>query len=209
MSRVPLSRQLRGTNKILSLSTSPRQLKSLNKTVASIKHTTSASAFTGLHSSSQLEDKLSVYLRQTRPTQSLKQVHPTPKKAISRATSPSTMAFLLPGLRRGLILTTPFVLAAPALINTYRHPIRCDAANPLSRLTHDYSREAQTPVIKTSGAPNPRAIRQISMGSIFGVVAGLGVSVFSKPLAVLIGLGIVLVQVCLLMCSDFGGIHST
>jgi uncharacterized membrane protein (Fun14 family) len=33
------------------------------------------------------------------------------------------------------------------------------------------------------------------MGSILGVFCGLGISVFSKPLAVLIGLGIVALQV--------------
>jgi uncharacterized membrane protein (Fun14 family) len=46
-----------------------------------------------------------------------------------------------------------------------------------------------------SGAANPRAIRQVSMGSILGVICGLGISVFSKPLAILIGLGIFVLQV--------------
>jgi hypothetical protein len=36
------------------------------------------------------------------------------------------------------------------------------------------------------------------MGSILGVIGGLGISVFSKPLAVLIGLGIFALQVRLL-----------
>ncbi|KAJ4354027.1 uncharacterized protein N0V89_005760 [Didymosphaeria variabile] len=108
------------------------------------------------------------------------------------------MAFLLPGLRRSLLLSTPLILSAPLLVQTIKRPVLCDGPDPLSKITSDlrnnYTHEAQTPVIKTSGAPNPRAIRQVSMGSILGVVAGLGVSVFSKPLAVLIGLGIVCIQ---------------
>ncbi|KAF9733913.1 hypothetical protein PMIN03_009818 [Paraphaeosphaeria minitans] len=108
------------------------------------------------------------------------------------------MVFLLPGLRRGLVLSTPFILSAPFLVQTMRRPVLCDGPDPLSIITSDfknrYAGEAQTPVIKTSGAPNPRALRQVSMGSILGVLAGLGVSVFSKPLAILIGLGVICVQ---------------
>ncbi|KAF2678962.1 hypothetical protein K458DRAFT_422623 [Lentithecium fluviatile CBS 122367] len=108
------------------------------------------------------------------------------------------MAFLLPGLRRGLMLSTPLILSTPLLVQAYRRPILCDGPDPLTKITSDltnrYSTEAQTPVIKQSGAVNPRAVRQISMGSILGVLAGLGVSVFSKPLAILIGLGIVCIQ---------------
>lgn len=45
----------------------------------------------------------------------------------------------------------------------------------------------------------PKVVRQISMGSILGVLGGLGISVFSKPLALLIGLGVVLVQVSIII----------
>jgi uncharacterized membrane protein (Fun14 family) len=48
---------------------------------------------------------------------------------------------------------------------------------------------------------NPKVVRQISMGSILGVLGGLGISIFSKPLALLIGLGIVLVQVGIIISS--------
>lgn len=111
----------------------------------------------------------------------------------------NAMAFLLPGLRRGLVLSTPLILSTPLLVQSFKRPVLCDGPDPLSKITSDlrnnYAREAQTTIIKTSGAPNPRALRQVSMGSILGVLAGLGVSVFSKPLAILIGLGIVCVQV--------------
>ncbi|KAF2024880.1 hypothetical protein EK21DRAFT_77726 [Setomelanomma holmii] len=108
------------------------------------------------------------------------------------------MSFLMPGLRRGLILTTPLLLSTPLLLHQYRHPIRCDGPDPLSKITSDltknYSSEASVPIITESGAANPRAIRQVSMGSILGVLCGLGISVFSKPLAILIGLGIFVLQ---------------
>jgi hypothetical protein len=97
-------------------------------------------------------------------------------------------------------------------------------------LTRNYAAEAQTPILTESGAASkffptcldwfmsggllfgwgstgltndadPRAIRQVSMGSILGVFCGLGVSVFSKPLAILIGLGIFVLQVRLLFFS--------
>lgn len=110
------------------------------------------------------------------------------------------MSFLLPGLRRGALLATPLILSTPLLAHHYRHAqsIRCDSADPLAKLgdlRNTYAHDAQTPVITQSGAPNPKAVRQISMGSILGVMGGLGISVFSKPLAILIGLGVLLVQV--------------
>ena len=124
---------------------------------------------------------------------------------LSRSTgspySNRNMAFLLPGLRRGLMLSTPLILSTPLLAYQYRHrqQIRCDGPDPLTKITNDltknYTSDAQTPIITQSGAANPRAIRQISMGSILGVIGGLGISVFSKPLAILIGLGIFVLQV--------------
>ncbi|KAF2847225.1 hypothetical protein T440DRAFT_471137 [Plenodomus tracheiphilus IPT5] len=111
------------------------------------------------------------------------------------------MSFLLPGLRRTLLLSTPLILSAPLLTQHFRqkaHLISCDGPDPLTKITQDltsgYTSEAQTPILTQSGAVNPRAIRQISMGSILGVLGGLGISVFSKPLAILIGLGVLLLQ---------------
>ncbi|KAF3038114.1 hypothetical protein E8E12_004825 [Didymella heteroderae] len=109
------------------------------------------------------------------------------------------MSFLLPGLRRGALLATPLILSTPLLLHNFRHAqsIRCDSADPLAKLgdlRNTYARDAQTPVITQSGAPNPEAVRQISVGSILGVIGGLGISVFSKPLAILLGLGIVALQ---------------
>ncbi|RYO26974.1 hypothetical protein AA0111_g7839 [Alternaria arborescens] len=110
------------------------------------------------------------------------------------------MSFILPGLRRGLMLSTPLILSTPLLAYQFRNAqvIRCDGPDPITKITNDlksnYVTEARTPVITQSGAMNPKAVRQISMGSILGVIGGLGISVFSKPLAVLIGLGIFALQ---------------
>ena len=57
-----------------------------------------------------------------------------------------------------------------------------------------YEHDAKVPITR-NGKLNPRAVRQISAGSILGVVGGLAVSTFSKSLALLIGLLIVGVQV--------------
>lgn len=143
--------------------------------------------------------ELTVYLQQR--TGGRKEKHGQSIKVPGSSNHQHTMAFLLPGLRRGLVLSAPLIISAPLLVQTMRRPVFCDSPDPLSKITSDlknrYASEAQTPVIKTSGAPNPRALRQVSMGSIFGVLAGLGVSVFSKPLAILIGLGVICVQVCI------------
>jgi hypothetical protein len=122
------------------------------------------------------------------------------------------MSFLLPGLRRGLMLSTPLILSTPLLAYQFRNAqrIRCDGPDPFSKVTNDltsnYTTEARTPIVTQSGAVNPQAIRQISMGSILGVIGGLGISLFSKPLAILIGLGIFVLQVSLLL--DFIEVRS-
>jgi len=73
-----------------------------------------------------------------------------------------------------------------------QRPIRLDSGPVLSG---DYHRSnAQTPFVR-NGQLNPGAVRQISSGSIIGLCTGLLVSTFSKPLALLIGLGVVIVQV--------------
>ena len=139
-----------------------------------------------------LERQLSEYLHQ----QQLAREPRRPQRQVN-------MLFILPGLRRGLMLSTPLILSTPLLAYQFRNAqrIRCDGPDPITKITSDlksnYAAEARTPVITQSGAVNPRAIRQISMGSILGVIGGLGISVFSKPLAILIGLGIFAVQVSL------------
>ena len=137
-----------------------------------------------------LEKQLCAYLQQ-------QQTSHKPRSLFSN----SNMSFVLPGLRRGLVFSMPLVLCTPILAYQFRYsnPIRCDGPDPFTRITNDltnnYTTEASTPILTHSGAVNPQAIRQVSLGSILGVIGGLGISIFSKPLAILIGLGIFALQV--------------
>ena len=63
--------------------------------------------------------------------------------------------------------------------------------------TYTHSRDAQTPLTKDSRSLNPAAVKQISLGSILGLGAGVLVSAFSRTLTLLLGVGIVIVQVWL------------
>jgi len=60
-------------------------------------------------------------------------------------------------------------------------------SKPLSSTFSQYSKDSKTPVVK-NGRFNPQALKQVSTGSILGLVGGMAVSMFSKPLALLIGL---------------------
>ncbi|PQE11941.1 fun14 family protein [Rutstroemia sp. NJR-2017a BVV2] len=77
-------------------------------------------------------------------------------------------------------------LGIGASISTYhllhQRPMRCDSGN------------AAVPVTTRDGGLNPKAVRQISSGSIIGLCAGLAVSTFSRSLALVIGLLVVGVQ---------------
>ncbi|KAF6223553.1 hypothetical protein HO133_000396 [Letharia lupina] len=103
-------------------------------------------------------------------------------------------SFLLPRSRPLFSLTLGLGLsslyASQAL---YRQkPRLCEGpgATPLTTVSESfkaYSRDAKVPVFK-DGRPNPRAYRQISAGSIVGLLGGVAVSTFSKTLAMLFGL---------------------
>ncbi|KAK6008377.1 hypothetical protein QM012_000280 [Aureobasidium pullulans] len=68
----------------------------------------------------------------------------------------------------------------------------CDSS--ASNAFNSYTNNAKVPVVTRRGGLNPNAVRQISSGSIAGVLGGMAVSLFSKPLTLLIGLLIVGVQ---------------
>lgn len=73
-----------------------------------------------------------------------------------------------------------------------QRPLLCEVSAGASRTSlsesfQSYARDAKVPVFK-DGRPNPRAYRQISAGSIVGLLGGVAVSTFSKTLAMLVGL---------------------
>ncbi|KAF2652127.1 hypothetical protein K491DRAFT_695861 [Lophiostoma macrostomum CBS 122681] len=98
----------------------------------------------------------------------------------------------------------PLILSTPFLLHQHFYPsrpIQCDSPDPLTKITSDLKssfsrRDAPAPAtVQQSGVGlNPKTVRQISLGSVLGLLGGLGVSVFSKPLAILFGLGVVIVQ---------------
>lgn len=89
---------------------------------------------------------------------------------------------LVVGLSFSSVLLAPLALRPRPLL------LRCDASpEPLAGREWSYTRDARTPV-RSQGRWNPQALKQVSAGSILGLIGGLAVSVFSKPLAVVIGL---------------------
>lgn len=108
---------------------------------------------------------------------------------------PSRTATFQPARRHPLLLTTLTLSTGLILPYYLSNPIRNDLgvapAQPFS-----YSRDAKTPLTTDGGRTlNPRAIKQISMGSIVGLGLGVLVSAFSKMLVLVLGLGIVVTQV--------------
>ncbi|TKA28983.1 hypothetical protein B0A50_03395 [Salinomyces thailandicus] len=111
-------------------------------------------------------------------------------------------------LRTPLFAAGLGVSSAVLLHQTFqsRRLIRLDSG-PSSASAKDwsfsqYQHDARTPIVSEKGGLNPRAIRQLSAGSIIGLITGLGISVLSKPLTLLVGLLIVGVQT-----AESYGIH--
>lgn len=67
------------------------------------------------------------------------------------------------------------------------------STSPSSSYTH--SRDAKPPLTTDGRTLNPAAVKQISLGSILGLGAGILLSAFSRSLTLLLGLGIVVWQV--------------
>ncbi|KAK0512644.1 hypothetical protein JMJ35_004661 [Cladonia borealis] len=92
----------------------------------------------------------------------------------------------LPILSLGLGLSSLFLLTP-----RFRHPLLCDSGStPLTTASESfrtYTRDAKVPVWK-DGRVNPGAVRQISSGSVLGLIGGVAVSTFSKTLALLFGM---------------------
>ncbi|OCT50501.1 hypothetical protein CLCR_07668 [Cladophialophora carrionii] len=89
----------------------------------------------------------------------------------------------------GLTASLPF-LQPSSLIRLDSSPSSPPAAE-FSSSPYSHSRNAKTPLTRDGKSINPAAVKQISLGSILGLGAGLVVSAFSTSLTLLIGLGIV------------------
>ncbi|CAG8113908.1 unnamed protein product [Penicillium salamii] len=79
-------------------------------------------------------------------------------------------------------------------------PMLCDYASPLPQQS-TFKKEPEwavegKPVGKSSrtGLLNAESMRQVSLGSVLGLVAGVGLRAFSKALVVLLGMGVVFVE---------------
>ncbi|CAG8042610.1 unnamed protein product [Penicillium salamii] len=79
-------------------------------------------------------------------------------------------------------------------------PMLCDYASPLPQQS-TFKKEPEwavegKPAGKSSrtGLLNAESMRQVSLGSVLGLVAGVGLRAFSKALVVLLGMGVVLVE---------------
>ena len=84
-----------------------------------------------------------------------------------------------------------------------------DSSPDFSTSPFSHGRDAKVPLSKDGGRSiNPKAIRQISMGSILGLGLGVLVSAFSRMLVLLVGVGIVVSQVCTGRCSSSASLLS-
>ncbi|KAI9890240.1 MAG: hypothetical protein M1814_004402 [Vezdaea aestivalis] len=68
--------------------------------------------------------------------------------------------------------------------------VQCDTT---SNSNWGASRDSKAPSLKGQGL-NPSRVRQMSTGSILGLVAGIAVGTFSKTIAFFIGIGVIGVQ---------------
>jgi len=101
------------------------------------------------------------------------------------------MSFLLASRPLGIGLGLGAAFTSYSLLRPRRNLYAlCDSSATLN----SYTNNAKVPVVNRRGGLNPNAVRQISSGSIAGVIGGMAISLFSKPLTLLIGLLIVGVQ---------------
>lgn len=89
-------------------------------------------------------------------------------------------------------------------------PMQCQYSPPYSQGNADtpWALKPEDPVLQKqgrtgfgqagSGFLTKENMRQISLGSVLGLVAGVGLRAFSKALVVLLGMGVVLIEVSLL-----------
>lgn len=86
----------------------------------------------------------------------------------SRLLNPSLFHLRTPLFTAGLAGSA--LLFYPNLVQSYRqrHLLRLDSS-PIPASISEYQQQAQTPVVKSNGGLNARAVRQMSLGSILGM----------------------------------------
>lgn len=85
------------------------------------------------------------------------------------------MSFLFPRVSRPVLFGLGIGLTSSVLIHSpfrKQNLLYCDSviggSSPKDWSLNQYTQEARTPIVKKSGGLNPRAVRQISQGSIAG-----------------------------------------
>ncbi|KAH8433130.1 uncharacterized protein LDX57_010764 [Aspergillus melleus] len=84
-------------------------------------------------------------------------------------------------------------------------PMQCQYTAPYPRTTASaesgWAIDSQDPLLQKQGTTGPASgiftasnMRQVSLGSVLGLVAGVGLRAFSKALVVLLGMGVVVVE---------------
>jgi hypothetical protein len=137
----------------------------------------------------------------------------SPTRSIARDTSQiNKMSFRLftyqptTLLRLGLGVGIGLSAATMHPLSPFRAaPMKCEYAVPQQTGFHKDSGwvvnpaesmgQKQSP--KRNGLLNAETMRQISLGSVLGLVAGVGLRAFSKALVVILGMGVVLIEVCI------------
>lgn len=135
--------------------------------------------------------------RRTFFSSSIKQLsplhHQTSIPRIKTASQPTRSHPLLLTTTLAATSLTAYLATRPTSI-TYNDN---SPASDFSSSAYSHGRDAKVPLSKDGGRSiNPRAIRQISMGSLMGLGLGVVVSAFSKMIVLLGGVGIVVWQVC-------------
>jgi hypothetical protein len=107
-------------------------------------------------------------------------LRPTPPTSLLSRSRPLLLAFGF---------SIPFITPSSPL----RYDSSPNSTSPSPAYTH--SRDAQIPLTQDGKTLNPAAVKQISLGSILGLGAGVLLSAFSRSLTLILGLGIVVWQV--------------
>ncbi|KAK8199611.1 hypothetical protein HDK77DRAFT_440593 [Phyllosticta capitalensis] len=104
----------------------------------------------------------------------------------------SSLRLLRPFALSACFVSAPLLLLRPWQAQQQSllwRPERCDSPPSIPGFGDDNAAAApaRTPVWK-DGRVNPKVWKQVSSGSILGLLSGVAVGIFSKPLALLIGL---------------------